>query len=69
MYMRYILEHKYKQSNSKFAAEDIYILALDGDVKFKPEAFLSLMRRLKKSKNTGAACGRIHPIGLGIELK
>ncbi|XP_076089023.1 chitin synthase chs-1-like [Mytilus galloprovincialis] len=65
MYMRYILEHKHKQPDSKFAAENIYILALDGDVKFEPEAFLSLMRRLKKSSKIGAACGRIHPIGTG----
>lgn len=65
--MRYILE--YKQPHSKFDAKDIYILALDGDVKFKPEAFLSLMRRLKKSSKIGAACGRIHPIGTGIEFK
>ncbi|CAG2231384.1 CHS1 [Mytilus edulis] len=50
MYMRYILEYKYKKSNSKFAAKDIYILALDGDVKFKPEDFLSLMRRLKNQR-------------------
>lgn len=67
MYMRYILEHK--QPHSEFNAKDIYILALDGDVKFKPEAFLSLMRRLKKSSKIGAACGRIHPIGTGKEFK
>ncbi|XP_052079567.1 chitin synthase chs-2-like [Mytilus californianus] len=61
MYMRYILKYQYKQPHSKFAAENIYILALDGDVKFEPEAVLSLMQRLKKSKTIGAACGRIHP--------
>ncbi|CAG2190883.1 CHS1 [Mytilus edulis] len=65
MYMRYILEHKHKQPGSKFAAENIFILALDGDVKFEPEAVLSLMRRLKESSKIGAACGRIHPIGAG----
>lgn len=66
MYMRYILEHKHKQPGSKFAAENIFILALDGDVKFEPEAVLSLMRRLKESSKIGAACGRIHPIGAGM---
>ncbi|CAG2231383.1 CHS1 [Mytilus edulis] len=31
----------------KVFSENIFILALDGDVKFEPEALLSLMRRLK----------------------
>ncbi|VDI11124.1 chitin synthase [Mytilus galloprovincialis] len=47
------------------AAENTFLLALDGDVDFEPEAVLSLMRRMNKSKIVGAACGRIHPIGSG----
>ncbi|VDI15318.1 Hypothetical predicted protein [Mytilus galloprovincialis] len=69
MYMSYILKYQYKQPHLKISAENIYILALDGDVKFEPEAVLSLMRRLKKSKKIGAACGRIHPMGTGIQFK
>ncbi|XP_070177796.1 chitin synthase chs-2-like [Littorina saxatilis] len=46
-------------------AENTYILALDGDVDFKPEAVRLLMDRMKKNKKVGAACGRIHPTGSG----
>ncbi|XP_064608019.1 chitin synthase chs-2-like isoform X3 [Liolophura sinensis] len=46
-------------------AENTYILALDGDVDFKPGAVQLLADRMKKSKKVGAACGRIHPIGSG----
>lgn len=69
MYMSYILKYQYKQPHSKFSPENIFILALDRDVKFEPEALLSLMRRLKKSKKIGAACGRIHPMGTGKQFK
>jgi len=66
--MYYALEWKLSASNNPLeetAAENTYILALDGDVDFEPEAILSLMRRMKKSPMVGAACGRIHPIGSG----
>lgn len=46
-------------------AENTFILTLDGDVDFKPEAVRLLIDRLKKNKKVGAACGRIHPIGSG----
>ncbi|XP_063417329.1 chitin synthase chs-2-like [Mytilus trossulus] len=69
MYMFYILqwklEREFKKEDLQIAAENTYILALDGDVDFEPEAVLSLMRRMNKSKIVGAACGRIHPIGTG----
>ena len=66
MYMYYALEWKLMGSkNKQEEAENTYILALDGDVDFEPEAVLSLMRRMKKSPMVGAACGRIHPIGSG----
>ena len=67
MYMYYALEWKLLASNNQQqeTAKYTYILALDGDVDFEPEAVLSLMRRMKKSPMVGAACGRIHPIGSG----
>ena len=46
-------------------AENTFILALDGDVDFKPKAVQRLMERMKKDRSVGAACGRIHPIGSG----
>ena len=47
-------------------AENTYILTLDGDIDFQPEAVTRLVDLMKKNKNLGAACGRIHPIGSGI---
>ena len=46
-------------------AENTFLLALDGDVDFRPEAVRLLIDRMKKNKKVGAACGRIHPIGSG----
>ncbi|XP_061192087.1 chitin synthase chs-2-like [Saccostrea echinata] len=46
-------------------AENTFILTLDGDVDFKPDAVRLLVDRLKKNKKVGAACGRIHPVGSG----
>lgn len=46
-------------------AENTFLLTLDGDVDFKPDAVRLLMDRMKKNKKVGAACGRIHPIGAG----
>jgi len=46
--------------------ENTYLLALDGDVDFRPEAVRLLVDRMKKNKKVGAACGRIHPIGSGM---
>ncbi|CAC5393469.1 CHS1 [Mytilus coruscus] len=69
MYMLYVLkwklQNKFGRSGLQDAAENTFLLALDGDVDFEPEAVLSLMRRMNKSKIVGAACGRIHPIGSG----
>jgi len=49
----------------KVQAQNTFILALDGDVDFKPEAVLLLVDRMRKNPKVGAACGRIHPIGSG----
>ena len=46
-------------------AEHTYILALDGDVDFTPDAVQLLVDRMKMNEKVGAACGRIHPIGSG----
>ncbi|XP_070762388.1 chitin synthase 1 [Enoplosus armatus] len=50
----------------KFISDDnTYILALDGDTDFQPKAVILLVDRLRMYNNVGAACGRIHPTGMG----
>ncbi|XP_034321523.2 chitin synthase chs-2 isoform X2 [Magallana gigas] len=79
MYMYYLLGHRLQVEKESFAqdkpakiddlfkskAENTFILALDGDVDFTPGAVRILIDRMKKNKDVGAACGRIHPIGNG----
>lgn len=48
-------------------AHNCYILALDGDVDFKPEAVRHLLNLMERNPGLGAACGRIHPVGSGEE--
>ena len=48
-------------------AENTFILALDGDVDFTPKAVRLLIDRMQKNEVLGAACGRIHPIGKGLQ--
>nr|XP_054588166.1 chitin synthase 1 [Nothobranchius furzeri] len=45
--------------------DNTYILALDGDTDFHPKAVILLVDRLRMYYNVGAACGRIHPTGMG----
>ncbi|XP_067657797.1 chitin synthase chs-2-like [Haliotis asinina] len=52
-------EHMVQTANSTF------VLALDGDVDFEPEAVHLLVDRMKKNPDVGAACGRIKPKGSG----
>ncbi|XP_075057042.1 chitin synthase chs-2-like [Mixophyes fleayi] len=47
------------------AKSNTYILALDGDTDFQPSALMLLVDRLKMYPGVGAACGRIHPTGIG----
>ena len=62
-------------------AANTYILALDGDVDFLPDAvikvtdmlgyvtFMKFQKKLftlEKNSNIGSACGRIHPTGSGF---
>ncbi|KAK7493299.1 hypothetical protein BaRGS_00015425 [Batillaria attramentaria] len=67
MYMYYFLAHELhkRQGNNRTLAKNTFLLALDGDVDFQPDALLLLIDRLKISPDVGAACGRIHPIGTG----
>lgn len=45
--------------------ENTYIMALDGDTDFQPAALILLVDRLRMYDTVGAACGRIHPTGMG----
>ncbi|KAK3082706.1 hypothetical protein FSP39_003232 [Pinctada imbricata] len=58
-----ILNHFNRPTYKK--AANTFILTLDGDVDFKPEAVNLLLDRMKKNIKVGAVCGRIHPIGSG----
>ncbi|XP_060081249.1 chitin synthase chs-2-like [Ylistrum balloti] len=42
-----------------------FILALDGDVDFTPDAVRMLLDKMRKNHQVGASCGRIYPIGNG----
>ncbi|XP_063838675.1 chitin synthase chs-2-like [Ostrinia nubilalis] len=71
MYMYYFLGHRLMDlplnvDRKEVIAENTYLLALDGDIDFKPSAVTLLIDLMKKNKNLGAACGRIHPVGSGF---
>ena len=58
------------EERKKVKAENTYLLTLDGDVSFRPQAVLLLVDLMKQNKNLGAACGRLHPVGNGeLSLK
>ncbi|CAG9817347.1 unnamed protein product [Phaedon cochleariae] len=71
MYMYYLLGFKIMDNDDltadriKNLSRNTYILALDGDIDFKPQAVHLLVDYMKKNQSLGAACGRIHPIGSG----
>merc|ERR1712142_5103 len=70
MYMYYLLGHKLMElpisvDRKETLAENTYLLTLDGDIDFQPDAVTLLVDLMKKNKNLGAACGRIHPVGSG----
>ncbi|OXA64962.1 Chitin synthase 1 [Folsomia candida] len=70
MYMYYLLGHLLMEqpistTRKEVIAENTFILALDGDIDFQPNAVELLVDLMKKNKHLGAACGRIHPIGSG----
>uniref|UniRef100_A0A672ZH61 chitin synthase n=1 Tax=Sphaeramia orbicularis TaxID=375764 RepID=A0A672ZH61_9TELE len=62
----FILPQYDNDNKRKFISDDnTYILALDGDTDFHPKAVILLVDRLRMYENVGAACGRIHPTGMG----
>ncbi|XP_061600519.1 chitin synthase 1 [Cololabis saira] len=62
----FLLPQYDNDSKRKFISDDnTYILALDGDTDFQPKAVILLVDRLRMYENVGAACGRIHPTGMG----
>ena len=70
MYMYYLLGHRLMErpihvDRKVVKARNTFILALDGDIDFKPQAVLLLLDLMKKDNKLGAACGRIHPTGSG----
>ncbi|KAF8790062.1 Chitin synthase chs-2 like protein [Argiope bruennichi] len=70
MYMYYLLGHRLIElpidvNRKATMAENTFILALDGDINFRPHAVQLLVDLMKKNRNLGAACGRIHPVGSG----
>ncbi|XP_053696809.1 chitin synthase chs-2 [Sabethes cyaneus] len=70
MYMYYLLGHRLMElpisvDRKDVMAENTYLLTLDGDIDFNPSAVTLLVDLMKKNKNLGAACGRIHPVGSG----
>jgi len=74
MYMYYLLGHRLMElpihpTRKAVIARNTFILALDGDIDFKPDAVLLLLDLMRKDEKLGAACGRIHPMGEGkIEI-
>lgn len=66
----YLLGHRLMElsipvARKEMIAENTYLLTLDGDIDFQPNAVELLVDLMKKNKNLGAACGRIHPVGSG----
>ncbi|GAB6030579.1 hypothetical protein CHUAL_007440 [Chamberlinius hualienensis] len=71
MYMYYLLSYRllgsdYSMAAKKERAKHTYILALDGDIDFRPESVRRVVTLMIKDPRIGAACGRIHPVGSGI---
>ncbi|XP_062319247.1 chitin synthase 1 isoform X1 [Osmerus eperlanus] len=62
----FLLPQYDNDSKRKHITDDnTYIMALDGDTDFQPKALILLVDRLRMYDNVGAACGRIHPTGMG----
>lgn len=73
MYMYYLLGHRLMElpisvDRKEVMAENTYLLTLDGDIDFQPHAVRLLIDLMKKNRNLGAACGRIHPVGSGTTV-
>ena len=78
MYLHYLLGQRLiaqedgtqlqREERLRRKAKYIYILTLDGDVDFRPQAVLHLIEMLTRNKMVASACGRIHPTGSGMKL-
>ena len=72
MYMYYFLGYQISANNSlteaqkELRARNTFLLALDGDVDFQPDAIIKLVDLMKRNPGVGASCGRIHPTGSGF---
>ena len=60
-----ILAQPRTDKEKQYVADSTYILALDGDIDFQPEAVILLLDLMKRNVKVAAACGRIHPTGNG----
>ena len=60
-----ILAQPRTKKEQQYVADNTYILALDGDIDFQPEAVILLLDLMKRNVKVAAACGRIHPTGNG----
>ena len=71
MYMYYFIgfqlleNNKLSEKQREVRAYNTFLLALDGDVDFLPEAVFKVVDLIKRNHKIGAACGRIHPTGTG----
>ncbi len=78
MYLYYLLDYrlssrddlldddpKKSDSRKKTISNNTFILALDGDINFRPEAVHMVVDLMKRNGKLGAVCGRIHPVGSG----
>ncbi|OTF70621.1 hypothetical protein BLA29_000372 [Euroglyphus maynei] len=59
------IRHRKRWSQANALMKNTYLLALDGDINFQPEAILLLVDLMRKNPKLGAACGRVHPVGVG----
>ena len=64
MYMYYFLGYELMENKSltteskEIRSENTFLLALDGDVDFQPEAIIKVVDLMKRNPMVGAACGR-----------
>ncbi|XP_064474846.1 chitin synthase chs-2-like [Ornithodoros turicata] len=70
MYMYYLLGHRLMElpidgGRKEIRKRNTFILALDGDINFRPDAVHYLVDHMKNNPKLGAACGRVHPVGSG----
>ena len=70
MYLYYLIGYKIDAckvsiNGDRVTKENAFVLALDGDVDFRPEAVELVLDRMKRNKNVGACCNQIHPQGSG----